>query len=340
MPGGERDGGGWLADQLAKPHRLAAFLLLAALLSVGALVGVASTVGFGRVWQQLLHPHWIWVPVALGCELAAYLGYTLAYREVARAERGPELELPKVAVLVTTGFGVFVEGGGFALDRAALERAGLSEREARARVLGLGTLEYALLAPATALAALYVLVLHRSLDPSMTLPWIIGVPVGATLALLLLRHKDAFDRRGWRMHVYDNLQAITLLLSLFKRWRLAFLAFLGIGVYWVGDIACLWAALHVFYAHTPPVAQLLVGYASGYALTRRALPLGGAGIVETLLPFSLGWVGIALVPAILGVGAYRAINLWLPMLPALAGLPSLRRLRPVRRRRQLAREQI
>jgi uncharacterized membrane protein YbhN (UPF0104 family) len=174
----------------------------------------------------------------------------------------------------------------------------------------------------------------------MTLPWIIGVPVGATLALLLLRHKDAFDRRGWRMHVYDNLQAITLLLSLFKRWRLAFLAFLGIGVYWVGDIACLWAALHVFYAHTPPVAQLLVGYASGYALTRRALSLGGAGIVETLLPFSLGWVGIALVPAILGVGAYRAINLWLPMLPALAGLPSLRRLRPVRRRRQLAREQI
>jgi uncharacterized membrane protein YbhN (UPF0104 family) len=241
--------------------------------------------------------------------------------------------MPKAVVLVTTGFGVFVEGGGFALDRAALERAGLSEREARARVLGLGSLEYAVLAPATALAGLYVLVWHPSLDPAMTLPWIIGVPVGATLALALLRHKDAIRRRGWRRRVYDNLQAIALLLCLFKRWRSALLAFLGISIYWLGDIACLWAALHVFYAHTPPVAQLLVGYASGYALTRRTLPLGGAGIVETLLPFSLGWVGIARVPSILGVAAYRAFNLWLPMLPALAGVPSLRRLRPPRRRR-------
>ena len=338
VPGGERDGGGWLADQLAKPHRLAAVLLLAAVLSVGAVLGVASTVGLGRVWRQFLHPHWIWVPVALACEVVAYLGYTLAYREVARAERGAELDMPKAAVLVTTGFGVFVEGGGFALDRAALERAGLSEREARARVLGLGSLEYALLAPATAVAALYVLLFHPSLNTGMTVPWIVGVPLGAVLALLLLRQRARFRRRGWRMHLYDNLQAITLLLRLFKRWRLAFCAFFGIAVYWVGDIACLWAALHVFYAHTPPFAQLLVGYASGYALTRRALPLGGAGIVETLLPFSLGWIGIARVPSILGVGAYRAINLWLPMLPALAGVPSVRRIRPARGKRRVARQ--
>jgi uncharacterized membrane protein YbhN (UPF0104 family) len=94
----------------------------------------------------------------------------------------------------------------------------------------------------------------------------------------------------------------------------------------LGDIFCLWAALHAFYADTPPVAQLLVGYATGYALTRRALPLGGAGVVEALLPFALGWVAIARAPAVLGVAAYRLINLWLPMLPALAGIPKLRRL--------------
>lgn len=337
MPGGERDGDGWLADQLAKPHRLAAVLLLAAALSMGALVGVASTVGFGRVWRQLSHPHWIWVPVAVGCEFAAYLGYTLAYREVARVERGAELDMPRAAVMVTTGFGVFVEGGGFALDRATLERAGLSEREARARVLGLGSLEYALLAPATALAALYILIWHPSLNTGMTLPWVIGVPAGATVVFLLLRRRDAFPPRGWRRHLRDNLQAIALLLSLFRQWRDGLIAVLSIGVYWLGDIGCLWAALHVFYAHTPPVAQLLVGYASGYALTRRTLPLGGAGIVEALLPFSLGWVGIARAPAILGVVCYRAINLWLPMLPALAGLPSLRR-QPRARRRKPARQ--
>ena len=76
---------------------------------------------------------------------------------------------------------------------------------------------------------------------------------------------------------------------------------------------------------------MLVGYATGYALTRRALPLGGAGIVEALLPFALGWVAIARLPALLGVISYRIINLWLPLLPTLAGLPSLSRLERVHR---------
>ena len=100
----------------------------------------------------------------------------------------------------------------------------------------------------------------------------------------------------------------------------------GTVAYWAGDIFCLWATLHAFEARTPPVAQLVVAYATGYALTRRALPLGGAGIVETMLPLSLHWLKIALAPALLAVFAYRLINLWLPIIPALAGLPTLRRL--------------
>src|SRR5207249_5176003 len=89
---------------------------------------------------------------------------------------------------------------------------------------------------------------------------------------------------------------------------------------------CLWAALRAFSATTPPVAQLLIGYATGYALTRRALPIGGAGIVEALLPFALGWVAIARAPAVLAVAAYRVFNLWLPLLPALTSIPKQRRL--------------
>jgi uncharacterized membrane protein YbhN (UPF0104 family) len=326
---------GWVEEQLAKPHRLAALVAAAAILSLGALAGVASTVGYARIWHQFLHWHWIWLPVALAGELCAYLGYTLAYREVARAERGPELELPKAAALVTTGFGVFVQGGGFALDRAALQRAGLSQREARARVLGLGALEYAVLAPATAVAALIIILKRERIDGSLTWPWVIAVPAGAAIALLALCWKDAFRGEGWRRHVRDALKALELLLVLVRKRVTAALAFAGIALYWIGDIFCLWATLHVFYAHTPPVAQLLVGYSTGYALTRRTLPLGGAGVVEALLPFALGWVAIGRAPAVLAVAAYRTINLWLPLVPALAGIPSLRRLeqaRPHRRR--------
>ena len=323
---------GWLADQLAKPHRLALFVGAAALLSVGALAGVASTFAFRHLWRTLIHPHWVWLAVGVGGEIVAYLGYTLAYREVARVERGAELEVPQAAALVTTGFGVFIQGGGFALDRAALERAGLSSAEARARVLGLGSLEYAVLAPATAIAALILLIRGERIGQSLTLPWVIGLPAGAAIVLLAFRFKTRFRRKGWRMHIYRSLRAIELLLALVRRPRFGALAFLGIALYWIGDIFCLWATLHAFFAHTPPIAQLLVGYSTGYALTRRTLPLGGAGIVEALLPFALGWVGIARLPALLGVGAYRVINLWLPLIPALAGLPSLRRLQGKRRR--------
>jgi uncharacterized membrane protein YbhN (UPF0104 family) len=104
------------------------------------------------------------------------------------------------------------------------------------------------------------------------------------------------------------------------------LAFFGMALYWAGDIACLWAALHVFFQEPPSVAILVLGYATGYALTRRTLPLGGAGIVDTLLPLSLVWLGIAFAPAVVAVVVYRFMNLWLPIIPALAGLPTLRQI--------------
>lgn len=327
----EGGGSGWLAGQIGRPHRLALLVLVAGVLALGASVGVASTVGFEQVWHRLLHPHWFWLFVALAGEAFAYAGYTLAYREIARAEEGAELSVPRLAALVATGFGVFVQAGGFALDRAALERAGLTERDARERVLGLGALEYAVLAPATAFAAFWIIVRGQPVGESLTLPWLISVPVGGVLALTALRHRQAFNHQGWRRHVYDWLRSLDLLLCLVKRPARGAVAFLGIGCYWLGDVFCLWATLHGFSAHTPPIAALVVGYATGYALTRRALPLGGAGIVEALLPFALGWVAIARAPALLGVVSYRLINLWLPLIPALAGLPSLSRLQRVRR---------
>ena len=331
----------WLSKQLGKPYRLVGLVVAAAILSAGALVGMAATVGFGEVWRRLVFPHWYWLPIAVAGEVVAYLGYVVAYREVVRAEKGLELEVPHVAALVATGFGVFLQGGGFALDRAALQRAGLSAQEARERVLGLGTLEYAVLAPATLVASGFLLAEKGGkIDQSITLSWVIGVPVGTAIAFLALRHRNTFRRKGWRMHVYASLCAIRLLFRLLRQPLRAAVALAGIAVYWLGDIFCLWAALHAFYAHTPPVTPLLVAYASGYALTRRALPIGGAGIVEALLPFALGAVAIQRAPAVLAVGAYRIINLWLPMIPALAGIPALRKLerrRPTRRRPALGR---
>ena len=318
------------------PQRLISLVAVAGCLAAGALGGIAWHVGFGRVLTRLVHPHWIWFAVAIGGEVVAYAGYTAAYREVACAEDGAELKVPQAAALVAAGFGAFVHAGGFALDRAALVRAGLSDENARRRVLGLGALEYAVLAPATCVAAAFVLLFHRTISSSLTLPWLVGVPVGAVLALTAFRFKDSI-RKWWLIGrpLARRLEALGLVLAIILSPRRHPFAVAGTLAYWGGDIFCLWATLHAFSAHSPPVPQLIVGYATGYALTRRALPLGGAGIVEALLPFALGWLKIALLPALLAVFAYRLINLWLPLVPAVVGLPTLHRLeRPHHRRRR------
>lgn len=314
-------------ESVTTPHRLAALVTLAGVLAGGALLGVAWKAGFGDVLHGLIHPHWLWLGVAAAGEVVAYAGYTAAYREVARSDRGMELAVPKAAAIVAAGFGVFVHGGGFALDREALRRAGLSKGEARRRVQALGALEYAVLAPAALAAAAVVLVTRSSVGASLTLPWIICVPVGALLAIAGLRYRTRIS--GWRWvgkPLARFLDALQLVLDLLRRPGSHGLALAGTLAYWSGDVFCLWATLHAFSAHPPPVAQLVLGYSTGYALTRRALPLGGAGIVEALLPLALGWVGIALSPALLAVFAYRLINLWLPIVPALVGLPTLGRL--------------
>jgi uncharacterized membrane protein YbhN (UPF0104 family) len=315
-------------EHLYKAHRVAVLVFAAAVLTLSAFTGLAWWAGFVRVYHRFVHVHWWWILVALAAELVAYLGYIVAYREVARAEDGTELPLSSTAAMVATGFGVFVASGGFALDEAVLRSAGVPRKEARERVLGLGALEYVVLAPATMGAAIYIALQTRpDIDPSLTFPWIVGVPFGFAVAAALMMNRHRLTLPGWiGRHLSHALEALNLVKSLAVRPFPYGLAFLGIALYWVGDIACLWAALHVFFQEPPPVAQLVLGYATGYALSRRTLPLGGAGVVDLLLPISLALVGVALAPAVVAVVVYRFMNLWLPMIPALAGLPTLRQI--------------
>ena len=306
-------------------REMAVFIALAAALTAAAVVGVAWAAGFGAVADSLRHVDAIWLPAALGAEALAYVGYVLAYREVARVEGGPTLPASRALALVTTGFGAFVARGGFAVDLHAFRQECVSDREARVRVLGLGALEYALLAPAACIVAIMMLVdhVHRP-STGLTMPWAIAVPVGGILALSALRLRDRLrGRRGWRDALAQWLDSIHFLRQLFVRLE-HLAAPIGSGVYWFGDIACLALCLRAYEGHFPSIAPLLIGYATGYALTRRTLPLAGAGAVDALLPFALHWTGTPLADALTAVLAYRIINFWLPIVPAVFGLRSLR----------------
>lgn len=153
-------------------------------LAFAAVIVIAAGWGFGNfanAWSDL---HVGWLAVTICAELLAIPAYVIAYRAVARVHRGPVLPVPLAVRVVTAGFGPFAVGGGFALDKKALYAIEDNERGATVRVLGLGALEWALLAPAAWVSAVAILAAG---DPrpmkSLLWPWAIAVPIGFVVGL-------------------------------------------------------------------------------------------------------------------------------------------------------------
>jgi hypothetical protein len=305
---------------------LLATTALAALVFLSALACMAVIAGWSKVTHQFDTALSFWFAAAFGAELAAFCAYVLAYRSVATVENGPRLGLRDAAELVALGFGAFLAKGGAALDSQALRRRGTSKREGEIRVLALDALEHAPLAPAACAAAITLLVQgKRKPGLDFTIPWAVLVPVGAVLAFIGVRHRERFvGADGWRGKLGDVLDGIRVLFRLAREWREHWIGFVGAALYWAGDVVCLWASLQPFDA-APPFAAVVLAHAVGYVLTRRTLPLAGAGIVEVLMPLTLVAAGSPFAGAILGVFVYRIFNLWLPLIPAAAVLPHLRR---------------
>jgi uncharacterized membrane protein YbhN (UPF0104 family) len=309
-----------------RPGSLVVTAGIAALLFLGALTVMSAIAGWSSVTGRLQPRLSFWFALAFVGEAAAFAGYVFAYRSVAAIERGPRLELREAAALVAFGFGAFLAKGGAALDSKALATSSGGKREGEIRVMALDALEHAPLAPAACAAAI-ILLAHGKRQPGLdfTIPWATLVPVGAILAIVGVRHRRRFTgHEGWRGKLGDVFESIEILFQLALQWRRHWIAFAGAAIYWTGDVACLWACLQPFHA-APPIAAIVLAHAVGYSLTRRTLPFAGAGIVEVLMPLTLVAAGAPFAGAILGVIAYRVFNLWLPLLPAVAALPHLRR---------------
>jgi uncharacterized membrane protein YbhN (UPF0104 family) len=102
----------------------------------------------------------------------------------------------------------------------------------------------------------------------------------------------------------------------------------GTALYWVADMAAFYGALRTF-GLQPTLGRVIIAYGTGYAATRRSLPLGGAGITEFLMTYALYWVRLPLAPSLAAVVAYRGFNFLLAALPALI---AHRQLEPVMER--------
>lgn len=302
-----------------------AFALAAA--AVAAVAIINGFAAFRHAWTDL---HVGWLALVFGAEVLAIPAYAGLYRRVAELEGGPRTPFPLVLRLVMAGFGPFAPDGGFALDKRALQGLEKDEQSATVRVLGLGALEWAVLAPATWVAAVVLLVTG---DPrpmgSLLWPWVIAVPVGFAIALWLAvpeRTDRISEGDGrWREPLGKALRGVGVLRTLTRDLARSWVAWGATALYWALDIAAFYGAVR-FIGLRPDLGETILAYATGYALTRRSMPLGGAAVTELLMTFSLHWVGQPIAPALAAVVTYRVFNFVLPAAPALV---VRRRLRPL-----------
>src|SRR5206468_3997058 len=88
----------------------------------------------------------------------------------------------------------------------------------------------------------------RGCRTGVTLPWVVAVPLGFVAAVLALAYRERLEgRRGWRSGVHHALDALHVVRRLAAQPGKHAGAFLGTTLYWVGDVACLWACLRAFH---------------------------------------------------------------------------------------------
>lgn len=222
------------------------------------------------------------------------MAYMLAYRTVVHAYGIPRLTWLTVAELVLAGFGAFSVLGGFAFDRRVLQRLA-DRRRADLSVSALKALEWALLAPAAFAAAIALLAGGSTVAPIMLWPWVVGVPAGFGLILWLTAPAHRATRRPDNPRAAEVFDRLGTIYRLVGQWGSVWPAWVGMSLYRAADIVALSAGLRIVGLHLAP-GMLILAYATGYMLTRRSLPLGGAGTVEVLMTYSLHWVNAPLAP--------------------------------------------
>jgi uncharacterized membrane protein YbhN (UPF0104 family) len=318
----------------AEPRSYLIVFAIAAASATLAAALVADAAGLDALRRVTSHFDPIWLAICVGAQVVGYLGYALALRNVARVDGGPHLPFGSSARTVVAGLGVHGAAnpsGGFAVDYWALRRAGLEREQAIARITCLGTLELAVLAPVALASAIALLAAGAHVQPSMTWPWLLVVPgllAAAWVTSPRRRDRLADSSAGGRLRsaFAHTVAGLVMLRSLATRPRQHLAGLVGVALFCLGDMTCLWAALQAFSVEIS-LPALVLAYATGSVASRRSLPAGGAGLVEVLMTFALVWVGIPLAPALAGVLLHRLVSFWLPIVPALALLPHGTRLR-------------
>ena len=300
------------AGPVRHPYLNAIFAIVVAGLAAYA---VARIVGLHQVGRAFGHLQPRWLAPEAAAQLLGVYAYVAAYRAVVRQTGDRRLTLGTSIQLVLTGFGPLSAGGGLASDERSLQRLGLTRDVALLAVLVLSGVEVLSLVWIAFAASVVALAIDPALGGGLVWPWLVAVPIGTAIAIAISRrrHPEAMPAARPRRRAIAT--ALDGVLHLARRPRELGFGWPGIIAYWVFDMAALGFALRTFGVSVVPEAVVLA-YATGYLVSRRTLPLGGAGFVEFVLTFSLYWVHVPLARALGAVILYRAIDLGIAALRA------------------------
>lgn len=300
--------------------------LAAIAIALGAAVGMADAAGLDATELALQRIAPVWLALAVAARVIAYVGYTLAHHRVMSACEESGIEAETAARVVAFGAGATSLRGGFSIDARALRGSGASRPRARAHVAALAMLEYAVLAGGTWVCAI-ALTGSPHVHRGVVWSWVIGVPAGVAVAsVLYVALAPRLSGRGrLRGHARNLLRGVEILAAQSRRPLGALAAGAGMALYWAAEIGALWASLRAFGVNAT-LPAVVVGYATGYVLTPRGLPLAGAGIAEVLVPLGLHWVGVALPVAVVAAFAAEMARLFVSVPFALATQHEVREL--------------
>lgn len=295
-------------------------------LAVGTATAIGKAAGYARLLDSLRGAEVKWFPLLVGGQLVASLGYILAYRATARVRGGPRLPFLLTTRIVGAAFGAYAVAnavGALGVDYWALRRAGAGHHAALARVIAFKTLEWAVLGAAVVAAGIaIVLGAGADVEPWTVVGWLAVVPLCYVLGRFMTDpgRVEALTRTEgagrFRRLFADAIAATGIVREILGRPAAHVEAIGGSFLYWAGGMTTLWAGLRAFDVQLG-VAPLVIGFATGYAVTMLPLPAGGVGGVDAAMTYALTLVGVPLGQALLGVFAYRFASFWLPFLPGL-----------------------
>jgi uncharacterized membrane protein YbhN (UPF0104 family) len=314
--------------------QLAAGVVAAVLLVTGVGLLIARAAGFAEVRDAIEKADSSWFAVCLAAEVLALTAYADVLRGAFRWRGGPDpgVRLSAHVMLASVGATrVFAAAGVGAIAATywCFRRARFSADDALVRILGFNALFYVSFGIGAWLAALLTATgAWGDESLALTLPWLALVPACVVVAAFVTQPgrverlevtTGSLPRRALAYAIAAAAWVRTVLPDPTAR-RMVVTTIL----FWVANIACLWASLRSV-GETLPLPELVLAFAVGHAAMIVPLPLGGVGGVDAAMTYALTAVGISLAPALVAVGVYRLFAFWAPTIPALVALVLLPR---------------